>query len=65
MKKLLLLIPLFAVAGCATTPGSEYSQVPDRKYNTVRYVKQDAAAPSAFVGTSATQPARTPPRQHP
>lgn len=65
MKKLLLLIPVFVIAGCAATQGSQYAQVPDHKYNTVRYVKQDAAATSAFVGTSATQPASRPPRQHP
>lgn len=65
MKKLLFLLPVFVIAGCATTQGSEYAQVSDHKYNTVRYVKQDAAASSAFVGASATQTRTTPPRQHP
>ncbi len=63
MKKLLLLVPVLVIAGCATQ-GSQYAQVTDHKYNTVRYVTQDAAASSVFVGTSATRPA-TPPRQHP
>ncbi len=65
MKKLLLLVPALVIAGCATTQGSEYAQVPDHKYNTVRYVKQDAPASSVFEGTSATQPRTAPPRQHP
>jgi hypothetical protein len=65
MRKLWVLIPALFVVGCATTQNSEYAQVTDHKYNTVRYVKQDTGASSAFVGTSATQPRSAPPRQHP
>jgi hypothetical protein len=65
MRKFLVLIPVLFVVGCATTQNSEYVAVSDHKYNTVRYVKQDAAAQNAFVGTSATQPRSTFPRLHP
>ena len=63
MRRAVVLIPVFLIVGCATTQKSEYVAVPDHKYNTVRYVKQET--PSAFIGTSATQPRTTPPRQHP
>jgi len=65
MWKLLVLVPVLLFVGCAATQKSEYAQVVDHKYNTVRYVKQEVVTPSAFVGTSATQPRSTPPRQHP
>lgn len=65
MRKFLVLIPVFFVFGCATTPSSEYAQVTDHKYNTVRYISKDANSNDAFVGTSATQPRSTFPRLHP
>lgn len=65
MRKYFVLIPVLFIVGCAATQNSEYAQVVDRKYNTVRYVSKDAGGTNAFIGTSATQSRNTPPRQHP
>lgn len=50
--------------GCASTPGTQYRQVYDRKYNEMRLVRSDDTG--ALVGTSAVRPPRArPPGQHP
>lgn len=63
MRNLLALIPVLFLLGCASTPGSEYTQVYDGKYNTVRYIKKEA--PESFVGTGAVKPQSRQLRQHP
>lgn len=51
-----------AIGATTANAATEYVQVYDRKYNTVRLVKKQS--PGSFVGTSAPQ-RRTVPRQHP
>ena len=59
MRVVFFVIVAALVAGCATTPATNMTQVYDHKYNTVRYVAKQAD--SEFVGTSASAAARVEP----
>ena len=59
MRAIFFVIVATLLAGCATTPATNTTNVHDQKYNTTRYVAKQAN--SEFVGTSATGlPKRSP-----
>ena len=59
MRAIFFVIVAALLAGCATTPATNMTQVYDHRNNTVRYVAKHAD--SEFVGTSASTAAKAEP----